>query len=260
MHRRRMDKQKIDIITINLNNKAGLEKTIESVLSQTAFNRINYIIIDGGSTDGSRELIEEYQDKLFYWISEKDKGIYNAMNKGLRQATSEYCLFLNSGDYLSSVDCLEKALKYLDGTDILYGNEIKEKVLCTTANRDPFEWCKHNPLLYDIYSKSVIHHKNRKPVVYPDVLTEEFFMNESLPHQSTFINTELLKQHPYEEKYKIISDWKFLREAWKSGCTYKHIPVTVSVFNLDGFSSHNLDLMWEEKKKYYKGIKMKFQI
>ncbi|MEP7170167.1 MAG: glycosyltransferase, partial [Bacteroidota bacterium] len=89
------------IITVNLNNAAGLKKTIESVVTQT-FNDVEYIIIDGASTDGSKEVIKNYETKISYWVSEKDTGIYNAMNKAIKKAKAEYCLFLNSGDSLTN--------------------------------------------------------------------------------------------------------------------------------------------------------------
>ena len=93
-----MDKKPlISIITINFNDKIGLQRTFDSVFAQD-FNDFEYIVIDGGSNDGSKELIEENTDKISYWISEPDKGIYNAMNKGIKVANGEYLLFLNSGD------------------------------------------------------------------------------------------------------------------------------------------------------------------
>ena len=82
------------IITINFNNCDGLRRTIESVVNQTNDN-YEYIVIDGGSTDGSVDVIQKYSDRISYWVSEKDDGIYNAMNKGVRHAHGDYCLFLN---------------------------------------------------------------------------------------------------------------------------------------------------------------------
>ena len=97
---------KLSIITVNLNNREGLRKTAESVVSQT-YKDYEWIVIDGGSTDGSKELIEQYAEHISYWVSEPDKGIYNAMNKGIRQAHGEYFLFLNSGDSLCDDDIVE---------------------------------------------------------------------------------------------------------------------------------------------------------
>ena len=113
---------RINIVTINKNNRAGLERTIDSVLSQTFFDKIDYIIIDGGSTDGSKELIEEHKDRLYYWCSEQDNGIFNAMNKGLEHCDGDYVLYLNSGDFLRQNDIIELVYDKLDA-HICYGNE-----------------------------------------------------------------------------------------------------------------------------------------
>ena len=112
---------KLSIITINFNNRNGLEKTIESVTSQTCKD-FEWIIIDGGSTDGSRELVEKKQKYITYWCSEPDSGIYNAMNKGIKKAKGDYCFFLNSGDRLHDKDVMMNVLGELDGTDFVSGN------------------------------------------------------------------------------------------------------------------------------------------
>ena len=213
----------ISIITINLNNKQGLERTINSVLSQTYFDKVEYIIIDGGSTDGSKELIEQHKDKLYYWCSEPDRGIYNAMNNGITVSTGDYLLFLNSGDYLTENTVLERVFPYLQ-YDIVYGNEWK----VNERYKGPYE------------------------AKYPDKLDESFFRRTSLPHQSTFIKSELLKENHYSEDYKIISDWKFFIEAFRNGKTYKHMPFIVSVYDCSGFSCQHLDLMQKEKNIFYK--------
>ena len=214
---------KLSIITVNLNNKEGLKKTIESVINQTCFDKVEYIIIDGGSNDGSADVIKEYEKYITYWCSENDKGIYNAMNKGITASTSDYLLFLNSGDYLKDSNVLERIFPYLE-YDIVYGNEWK----VNEKYKAPYE------------------------AKYPDKLDECFFRKTSLPHQSTFIKSKLLKEKPYCENYKIISDWKFFIEAFRSGCTYKHMPFIVSVYDCSGFSYQNLSLMQQEKDKYYK--------
>ena len=108
---------KLSIITVNLNNKAGLQKTIESVFSQT-FTDYEYLVIDGGSEDGSKELIKKYENKFVYWVSEKDKGIFNAMNKGILKASGEYLLFLNSGDYFYDSAVLDDVFDKAASTDI----------------------------------------------------------------------------------------------------------------------------------------------
>ena len=128
---------KLSIITINLNDARGLEKTIESVLSQTS-NDFEYIVIDGGSTDGSVDVIQKYKDKITYWVSEPDTGIYNAMNKGILKATGEYCQFLNSGDCLVANNVTELMLSDMPECSILYGNMLKDlngKIFCNEPFR-----------------------------------------------------------------------------------------------------------------------------
>ena len=221
----------ITIVTINLNNKDGLRQTIESVVNQTYFDQIEYIIIDGGSTDGSVDVIKEYEDKISYWVSEPDKGIYNAMNKGVDASNGEYSLYLNSGDYLNSNDIIEKVYNELD-KDIVYGNENKLK-----------------PGRISSYNVSLAK--------YPDVLEERFFKTTALPHQSTFIKTSLLKENKYSEDWKLLGDWLFFREMiMVKKVSYKHIPIVISNYGLDGVSTTMRNIHEAEKKEYYKNISL----
>lgn len=215
----------ISIVTINLNNKEGLKRTMESVINQTRFDIINYIVIDGGSTDGSKEVIEQYSDKLYYWVSEKDDGIYNAMNKGVDALPNEgYCLFLNSGDFLSSLIIIDKVIPYLHDADIIYGNEYKIK-----------------------------RNGNRYEAKYQDKIDDKFFKMTALPHQSTFIDCKLMKENKYSEEYKLLGDWKFFREMIvEKKVPYKHIPFPISVYGLDGISSLNMSQHNKEKEEYYR--------
>ena len=120
---------KLSIITINRNNAAGLEKTLLSVATQT-FKEFEYIVVDGASTDGSVEVIKKYESKFAHlkWISEPDKGIYNAMNKGIRMASGDYIQILNSADCLAAPEVTERMLAELErqgNPAILYGNMVK---------------------------------------------------------------------------------------------------------------------------------------
>lgn len=228
---------RINIVTINLNNKVGLERTMNSVLSQTFFDHIDYIIIDGGSTDGSKELIEQHKDKLYYWCSEQDNGIFNAMNKGIDHLNGEYVLFLNSGDFLDKNDVIEKVYDQLD-CDIVYGNEMMYSI----PNQGMVSYTKVTSF-------------NKWLSKYPDKLDERFFKTNALPHQSTFIKTSLQKQHKYDESCIIAGDWKFLREAvMKYGATYKHIATIISNYGLDGVSSKQFRTFQQEKNNYYKAF------
>ena len=113
---------KYSVITINYNNREGLKHTIDSVVCQT-YTDFEFIIIDGGSTDGSVEIIREYEEHITYWVSEKDHGIYHAMNKGVAQAHGDYCIFMNSGDCFHSSYVLDSIKEYQE--DIICGKVIK---------------------------------------------------------------------------------------------------------------------------------------
>lgn len=200
---------KISVITINYNDKTGLQKTIESVLRQSR-ELFEYIVIDGASNDGSADVLKEYSDRLDYWVSEKDTGIYNAMNKGIAKATGDYCIFMNSGDVFYNENVIENVLPYLDGTAIINGDTAYP------SGR------------YD---------------VSPDDVSLSFFMSSTIIHQSTFIRTDLLKNNNYDEKYRIVSDWKFwIEELIVKGVTYKSIHLPISVFDENGIGSTNLEL------------------
>lgn len=199
---------KLSIVTINYNNALGLKKTIESVVKQSC-NEIEFVIIDGGSTDGSVEIIQQYQKDISYWVSEKDKGIYNALNKGIRKATGEYILFLNSGDYFYKDDSLNNVMNQLDFADI---------IACDINTKNA---------KIDIVKK------------HPDSISFDYLYTDTLAHQSTFIKRELFdKVGLYDEDYIIVSDWKFFIEAltfYKA--TYKAVHTILSVYNLDGLSA-----------------------
>jgi glycosyltransferase involved in cell wall biosynthesis len=212
---------KLSIITVNLNNAAGLRKTIESVVNQT-FTDYEYIIIDGGSTDGSVEIIKEYADKITYWVSEPDKGIYNAMNKGIKVAKGEYCLFLNSGDWLLLNSTLFSFFSKFENYDILYGNVMKN------------------------YGLEVFPHK----------LTLSFFYLDTICHQAAIIRTKLFKEIGfYNENLKIAADWEFFIKAiFINNFSYKYIDVNISNYEGNGLSStvDSRKIMFEEKKNTFR--------
>ncbi|MDB5280350.1 MAG: hypothetical protein JWR61_5305 [Ferruginibacter sp.] len=195
----------LSIITISYNNHNGLFKTIPSVLNQT-FTDYEYIIIDGGSNDGSTELIEKYAQQITYWVSEKDAGIFNAMNKGIAKAKGAYLLFLNAGDYLFDSAVLKNVFDTNPAEDIIYGNVV---------------W---DPVKYQ--------------GKYPAKLSFEFFINNALPHQASFIKKELFDRVGlYDERYEMNSDWTFfLLAIYKFNSTYKHIDLFITYCNTDGIS------------------------
>lgn len=219
---------KLSIITINYNNRDGLRKTIESVVAQTT-REFEYIIIDGGSTDGSVDVIKEYANYIDYWVSEPDKGIYNAMNKGVAAAHGEYCQFLNSGDWLYSNITIELILPCLcENYDIIAGNAV---LLYPNGE------CKEN--------KQQI----------PEQLSSFYLIQRTLPHQSTFIKRASLIQRPYDESYKIIADWVFFFEAYLYDMVrFKRISINVVWYDMSGISNNCGLLFQKEKERFLRTV------
>ena len=212
---------KLSIITINFNDYKGLEKTIKSVINQT-FKDFEYIVIDGASTDDSVNVIKKYADTITKWVSEPDTGIYNAMNKGTHLAQGEYCLYINSGDFLAADDVLEKA----------FSKNFTEDIV--SCNLELFD--KQKTYL-------------QKPPTQISLFT---FTNGSLPHPSTFIKRKLLEEiGGYKESYRIVSDWCFFLEAMIiRNCNYRTIDIVLSKFNCFGISSTNKQKRIDETNDY----------
>lgn len=215
----------VSIITINLNNSAGLVKTIKSVVEQTVFGSFEFIIIDGASTDDSVKVIESYKEKINYYISEADKGIYDAMNKGVKLSNGKYLLFLNSGDELANEEVISKITKKINiNYDIIYGNMI-------VVNNDLTSYLG----------------------TMPEKLTFEHMMNDTLWHPVSFISRTLfLKVGFYDTNYKIVADYDwFLKAIFKYNAKLFHANLTISKFYLDGLSSldKNAHTIKIERKK-----------
>ena len=211
---------KISIITINYNNGEGLERTIQSVIDQDNSLSIEHLVIDGGSIDNSREIIDKYQTHIAYQCSEKDRGIYHAMNKGIAHATGEYLLFLNSGDFLEP-DSIAKVVNQLSGEDIVYG---------------------------DLYFQDL--KGNRTPMLYPEKPTTEYLFEKSLGHPATFFRRNLFEKYAYNESLKIVSDWEFLfRKIVMERCSVKHTPIFISTFMTDGISCTMSELCQKERQE-----------
>lgn len=219
---------KLSIITVNYNNASGLRKTIESVVSQASAD-YEYIVIDGGSTDGSVEVIKQYTDKIAYWVSESDKGIYHAMNKGILQAKGEYCQFLNSGDWLASNDVIEKMLGALpENCSIFYGNMLKR-----------------------LQDGKIFRDKCEEGNV--SMLT---FYRGALNHSPALIKRSLFAKYGfYDESLKIVSDWKFyLTAIGLHNEPVKYIDLDVAYFDMAGISSINSALDKQERRKVLEGF------
>lgn len=214
---------KLSIITINYNNLEGLKRTYDSVVAQTCQD-FEWIIIDGGSTDGSKEFIEEHQEHFAYWCSEPDKGIYNAMNKGIMKATGVYLQFLNSGDRL--VD-----------------EKVTNDFLCLEKDED-------------VISGDIIRDGNMEaisPNPDEDNLDFDIFLHSNISHQPSFICKELFERYGmYDEKLKVVSDWKFFTNVLMiQGCSYWHWHRVVADYKTGGISSPqgNYEVHMKERKK-----------
>lgn len=212
-----MCKYKLSVVTINYNNVDGLMDTIKSVVNQTNQD-FEYIIIDGGSTDGSVDVIKECADKIDYWISEKDGGIYHAMNKGIMVANGEYCIFMNSGDMFYNKDVIAQVLKRDKlCADIVTGPSYSE------VDKEKIWWF---PPITIYFSTLYVG---------------------TLNHQSSFIKTSLLKEFPYDESLKIVSDWKFFLESLIiANATYKAIEIPISRQDSRGASS-DMNILLSER-------------
>ena len=237
---------KLSIVTINYNNAEGLRKTLASVATQT-YRDIEHIIVDGGSSDESVKVIQDYvakvkseelRGKSVIWSSEKDKGIYNAMNKGIQKATGEYCQFLNSGDILAAPDVTERMMANLytihntlytkNVPDILYGDMLKigEK-------------------------KRYVDRSSRS-----DDVTLNMFYRGCLNHSPAYIKRSLFEEYGlYDETLKICSDWKFYMQSIVFGkATTKHVNIIVTHFDMNGISETRKDILNEERNRLLKEL------
>lgn len=199
-----LEKPLISVVTVSCNAVTTIEQTILSVISQT-YPNIEYIIIDGGSTDGTVDVIKKYADKIAYWVSEPDKGIYDAMNKGIAIATGEWINFMNSGDWFVNYHVISD-IHFTPNYDIIYGDR------------------------YCLLDK-------RKFLQKPTLL-ENFKDDFPIFHQSTFTRTELLKKTPFDLEYKICADYNSFYNFWKRKYRFEYIEMAISICDCEtGVSS-----------------------
>lgn len=226
---------KLSIITINYNNAEGLRKTLASVAAQT-YADIEHIIIDGGSTDGSVDIIRDYSQSPIAnsheirWISEKDKGIYNAMNKGILMATGEYIQILNSGDILFDANVTQQMIERLNQISsqreemigILYGNMTKVNAAGQVVGKSG----------------------------YTEYSLRQFY-GSTLNHDCAYIRKDLFEEYGlYDENLKIVSDWKWYLQAIGLGRVKpEYVDIDVTIFDDGGISETNLALRNSERRK-----------
>lgn len=217
---------KLSIITINYNNLEGLKRTFSSVINQS-FRDFEWIIVDGGSTDGSVSFLEDNRGLFSRLISEKDNGIYDALNKGGRLATGDYIFFLNSGDCFYSSEVLSSFFENKDNedADFLYGD-----VCYCYPDRD------------DIGKQ-------------PEELTLQYLRKNPLNHQTTFVKRERFAEvGGFDTRYAIVADWHMQVKLMLAGARFKYRNVVVCRYDITGFSSQNKDRMEKERELFFKEL------
>lgn len=205
-------RKKVSIITVTLNSENTIARTLESVLSQT-YGEIEYWIVDGMSEDRTWEIVQGYAEKFrkkgicYHTVSGKDKGIYDAMNKGIKMATGLYINFMNAGDYFYTNTVIEEIAKINSYNDIIIGDSIIEKNgMLQISKADPF------------YNYPKLRHKM------------------GFTHQSVFVKTELAKQNPFDYKYKLAADYNMIITLYRKGCKFFYINLPISYYDLNGVS------------------------
>lgn len=235
---------KISIVTVCFNVVNLLEQTIISVINQT-YDNIEYIIVDGGSEDGTVDVIKKYESKITYWISEPDRGIYDAMNKAIMKVNGEWINFMNAGDSFASVDVLSRI--FIENQDLLknklaiYGDSI----VCIS--------------LGEKYSKCI------KPF-WKDV---SYIPDKGFSHQSSFVKSHYAKHNLFDVSYKICADFKMLYDLYQyDNGAYVYMPFAIAKYEVEnGFSKQNVLLAYienarivdKEKKKLFYIYKIKLK-
>ena len=207
---------KVTVVTAVLNDAGHIEQTILSVISQTDIE-IEYIIVDGGSKDGTLELIGKYKDKISLLISEPDRGVYDAMNKGIKYSTGDFVYFLNSGDVLLNPSILSKIkLEELkERNAIIYGN-----VVVAYGNIEALE----------------------KP--RPFFNSKMKFKGIGICHQSMFFPGELIRNEKYDLSYKIAADYDLVYRLWRKGTEFLYRDITIAKYDWGkGISSNPYKLL-----------------
>lgn len=218
----------ITIVTVSFNAVHGIEKTILSVVNQT-YENIEYIIIDGGSTDGTVDVIKKYADHITYWVSEPDKGIYDAMNKGIEKATGEWINFMNAGDIFLESQTLSNFVSYLDGSiSILRGNIIR---------------------VYNRFKVKSYGVTNQMPSII-DMIHNTFH------HQACLIRRSLFDEIGfYDTNYYLCADWKFFFDSVVlHHVKSRYVNISVALFVMDGTSSSNVKKCIDEHKRYLRKV------
>ena len=221
---------KVSIITIAYNNLAGLKDTYKSIKQQT-FRGFEWIVVDGGSTDGTKEFLQKHDSEIAWWCCEPDKGVYNAQNKGTEKAQGEYCIYMNSGDSFYANDVLEKIFEKDINADIIYGNWM-------LVFEDGKKWLGFAPRVADF----------------------AYFFYDNMCHQAMLIKTEAVKNRPYDESFRIYADWEEWLALYMQGKKFERIDMTICNFMVGGISTGDnaSEVLKAERKAEIKRINARY--
>lgn len=212
---------KVSVITVCYNAEEDIEKTLLSVIKQS-YKDFEYIVVDGKSKDRTMEIVNRYSKRITRMASELDTGIYNAMNKGVRMATGDYCIFMNAGDTFAGAEVLKQVVPFLTGEfDVIVGREIS------------------------IERGKIVNYN-----VPPAMITSLYLYQSSLCHQASFIKREVLAQYPYDENLRMVSDWKFWIETLLiHKLSYRSVDINICCFNHEGITYTQTDIGKKERKR-----------
>ncbi|WP_305046594.1 glycosyltransferase family 2 protein [Geoalkalibacter sp.] len=212
---------RISVVTVCLNAEKVIGRCLDSVLTQT-YKNLEYLVVDGGSTDGSLELIHRVRNKIDYFVSEPDRGLYHAMNKGIQAATGEFVYFLNTDDYFCDAEVVADVARAIEdnpGVDLLYGDVLMH---------DGLQWIQKPPL---------------------PILNRETLCRKGFCHQALFAGRKvLLETGGFSEDYRIVADADWLARALSCGATSLYLKRDIAKISLDGLSSRT---RWRDEKKRY---------
>ena len=212
-----MIQPKISVVTVCYNAVRDIEKTILSVINQT-YPNIEYIIIDGGSKDGTMDIVNRYKDKIDAIVSEPDKGIYDAMNKGIDRATGEWINFMNADDWFNDNDSVLNVFEAVKGNyDVVYGDA---KYRYTNGDRE----VKAVPI-------------SRLDYILP------------FSHQSVFVKTHIMKQRPFDTSYRLAADYDFFLELYLQERRFCYVPILVGFVRIDDGNSYRYFYMSKKEVK-----------
>lgn len=196
-----MEQPLVTVITVCYNAREMLLRTMNSVWAQT-YKHVEYVIVDGASTDGTLELLEEYGGRIDHWVSESDKGIYDAMNKGVSMAKGKWVIFMNAGDCFADNHVLENVFSVPRQADVIYGDVVKGGVV--------------------------------KKASSPRNAHRMFFC-----HQCVFVKIESLKAFPFDISHKMSADFKQMKQLWLAGKQFLQLDFPIADFDVQGVSNTN---------------------